>query len=191
MHSKSCWNAALASRKIAIRRIRERRLPLAVVVADVACNGCAGGSCVLRCAGPQEGHRDCINQQEVGAALCLNIAIVAAITTKEVGWDAAEPRRAGEEAVMTYDLTIRGGTVIDGTGAPARTADVAVIDGVIALQKFRHIMLSMMCNIIAIIFLFSLFVTFAMLVITLANRPSQTRKKQTHQHHYISLPSTN
>ena len=28
-----------------------------------------------------------------------------------------------------FDLVIRGGTVIDGTGAPARTADVAVADG--------------------------------------------------------------
>ncbi len=28
-----------------------------------------------------------------------------------------------------HDLLIRGGSVIDGTGAPARTADVAVQDG--------------------------------------------------------------
>ena len=32
---------------------------------------------------------------------------------------------------MTHDIVIRGGTVIDGTGAPRRTADVAISDGVI------------------------------------------------------------
>jgi N-acyl-D-amino-acid deacylase len=33
---------------------------------------------------------------------------------------------------MTYDLIIRGGTVVDGSGATAHTADVAVQDGMIA-----------------------------------------------------------
>lgn len=33
---------------------------------------------------------------------------------------------------MTYDLVLRGGTVLDGTGAPGRTADVAIADGRIA-----------------------------------------------------------
>ncbi len=32
---------------------------------------------------------------------------------------------------MTHDTVIRGGTVIDGTGAPARTADIAIDNGVI------------------------------------------------------------
>ncbi|MFM2076139.1 MAG: hypothetical protein RJA49_29 [Actinomycetota bacterium] len=30
---------------------------------------------------------------------------------------------------MAFDIVIRGGTVIDGTGSPARTADVAITDG--------------------------------------------------------------
>ena len=31
-----------------------------------------------------------------------------------------------------HDLVVRGGTVVDGTGAPSRTADVAITDGVVA-----------------------------------------------------------
>lgn len=33
---------------------------------------------------------------------------------------------------MTFDLVIRSGTVIDGSGSPPRTADVAIVDGTIA-----------------------------------------------------------
>ena len=38
---------------------------------------------------------------------------------------------------MTHDLIIRGGTVIDGTGADARTADVAIDDGVVTAVDAR------------------------------------------------------
>jgi N-acyl-D-amino-acid deacylase len=37
-----------------------------------------------------------------------------------------------EHAVNTFDVIIRGGTVVDGTGAPARIADVAFVGGRIA-----------------------------------------------------------
>ena len=33
---------------------------------------------------------------------------------------------------MTYDMIIRGGTVVDGSGGPSRTADIAVQDGLIS-----------------------------------------------------------
>lgn len=33
---------------------------------------------------------------------------------------------------MNYEVVIRGGTVVDGTGAAARTADVAICDGIVA-----------------------------------------------------------
>ncbi len=39
---------------------------------------------------------------------------------------------AGCEAAPAYDLVLRGGQVLDGTGAPARVADVAVHEGRIA-----------------------------------------------------------
>ncbi|HEY1739136.1 MAG TPA: amidohydrolase family protein, partial [Acidimicrobiia bacterium] len=31
-----------------------------------------------------------------------------------------------------HDLIVRGGSVVDGTGAPARTADIAINDGVVS-----------------------------------------------------------
>src|SRR5207248_10038650 len=44
----------------------------------------------------------------------------------------ADSLPADERTVrVTVDLVVRGGTVIDGTGAPGRVADVAIDDGVI------------------------------------------------------------
>src|SRR3954471_11849928 len=41
---------------------------------------------------------------------------------------------------MTADLVIRGGSVVDGTGAPARTADVAIDDGrIVAVGRVDEI----------------------------------------------------
>ncbi|NNE74788.1 MAG: amidohydrolase family protein, partial [Acidimicrobiales bacterium] len=34
--------------------------------------------------------------------------------------------------MAAFDLVVRGGTLVDGTGAPPRTADVAVKDGLVA-----------------------------------------------------------
>src|SRR6476660_9816807 len=38
----------------------------------------------------------------------------------------------GDSAMASHDVVIRGGTVVDGTGAPARVADVAITGGVIS-----------------------------------------------------------
>ena len=44
------------------------------------------------------------------------------------GWSPAA-HRGGHVAGSGHDVVVRGGTVVDGTGAPARTADVAIDDG--------------------------------------------------------------
>src|SRR5256885_1434387 len=36
------------------------------------------------------------------------------------------------EIAMSADIVIRGGSLVDGTGAPARTADIAISDGVVS-----------------------------------------------------------
>eukprot|EP01042_Synura_sphagnicola_P025944 gene25944-33378_t len=38
----------------------------------------------------------------------------------------------GERSMAHYDLILRGGTIVDGTGAPRHTGDVAIRDGLIA-----------------------------------------------------------
>src|SRR5262245_42561297 len=44
-----------------------------------------------------------------------------------------KPHHTGRSAMeRAYDLVIRGGTVIDGSGGPAREADVGVKDGLVA-----------------------------------------------------------
>ena len=39
---------------------------------------------------------------------------------------------------MSWDLVVRGGRVVDGTGLPPFTADVAVKDGLVEIE-FRHL----------------------------------------------------
>ena len=48
-----------------------------------------------------------------------------------LGCGRPSPRPTSDERTSMHDLVIRGGTVVDGTGAPTVTADVAIDDGVI------------------------------------------------------------
>ena len=45
--------------------------------------------------------------------------------------DRRHPSLLQRGAMTMHDLVVKGGTVVDGTGAPARTADVAITDGVV------------------------------------------------------------
>src|SRR5207249_11278502 len=47
-------------------------------------------------------------------------------------WREADYREANVSAAMAFDILIRGGNVLDGTGAPARAADIGIQRGRIA-----------------------------------------------------------
>eukprot|EP01034_Spumella_vulgaris_P011603 gene11603-14768_t len=51
------------------------------------------------------------------------------------GWPpvvAFPPEVSGRKRTMSYDLVIKNGTVVDGTGAARYQADVAIVDGKVA-----------------------------------------------------------
>src|SRR6476660_7081665 len=51
------------------------------------------------------------------------------MSTEEASRRRASGTGARLSPMASYDLIIRGGTVVDGTGAPSRTADVAIAGG--------------------------------------------------------------
>jgi N-acyl-D-aspartate/D-glutamate deacylase len=63
-------------------------------------------------------------------------ADVADLVRWTLGRTRPEKPKQLEEKAMTYDLVIRGGNIIDGTGDPARMGDVAIRDGkIVAVGK--------------------------------------------------------